>query len=161
MLFRAGPVAAFGHSRCWWPCRFLWVLTRATTLQQLIQQGYPAKNSLSAPSQRGKGKKPWNGHSQVLSQWELRKGCEETSSARGSTPLFFTTTSQPRILSKFSPGMCFPTGMSCILFIKLSKRQGWGKNTDYKSHSKEIKQTLLLQQSTLRGWQREPTFQLV
>lgn len=79
---------------------------------------------------------------------EWRKRCKET-------PLFFTTTSQP---SKLSPGMGFLLGSPVFYLLSLATDRGGGKNIDWKRQSKEIKQPVLLQQSTLQGWHREPTF---
>lgn len=60
---------------------------------------------------------------------ETRRGGKESPSVRCSTPLIWsnlaTTSPYP---SKFLSGMCFPTGLSHILFIKLSNRlEGGGR----------------------------------
>lgn len=130
------------------------------TLQQLIQQGNPAKNSLSAVRER---QKPWNGHSLGLSWWGTEKRVKKGHPVPGgSTPLFFTTTSQAHTPSKPSPGMHFLLGYSLFDLLSLATDSGGGKkNTDYRRQSEDINQTLLLQQSTARGWQGKPTFELL
>lgn len=129
------------------------------TLQQLIQQRNPAKNSLSAVRER---QKPWNGHSLGLSWWGTEKRVKKGHPVpEGSTPLFFTTTSQAHIPSKPSPGMYFLLGYSLFDLLSLATDRGGGKNTDYRRQSEDINQTLLLQQSTARGWQGKPTFELL
>lgn len=85
-----------------------------TTLQQLLQQGYPAKICLSAFGQGGKGKM---GTARSCHGGESRKRCKET-------PLFFTTTSQP---SKLSPGMGFLLGSPVFYLLSLATDRGGEK----------------------------------
>lgn len=164
LLLQSRSCCCLWDPRCWWPWRFLCVLNRA----RLLPPPYSSSSSRDMHLKilwvhlANEGKvKPWNGHNQVLTWWGIEKRLQRDLLCQGlHTALLYSNLSTPHPQQILS-WMCFPTALSCILFTELSNGQGWGKNIDYKRHSKEINQTLLLQQSTLQGWQRAPAFQLV